>query len=419
MREVAAVAEIDISVAIAAMLVCLAVEAFFSGSEIAVVSADRMKLRQDAANGSKGAALALKMLERPEWLLSTSLVGTNAAVVTNTTIATGLAIHLLGDGHSWVAVALVTPLIWIFGEIVAKSVAQQHANVITPRAIYVLRVASAVFWPILAVFALLSRALASIMGGPRRNPFTMREEIRSMIEMSPAEDDIRPEEKRMIHRVFSFGETTAGEIMVPLIDVIAIERRAKTKEAIAMAVERAHKRLPVYDQRVDKIIGTLNTLDLLTEDDASPIEPFVRPVMYVPPSKNLEDLLVAFRSDDEHTAVVVDEFGGAEGIVMLEDILEEVVGDLQDEFDSTVGASPKIQRISRNHYIVSARVEIETFNETLGLTLPEGDYETVAGFLIKATGEIPDTGDVIKHDNITFTIVDATQQAIREVRVRW
>lgn len=412
-------AEIDLTLPILAIVLCLAIEAFFSGSEIAVVSADRLKLRHDAANGSKGAALALKMLERPEWLLSTTLVGTNAAVVTNTTIATGLAIHFLGEGHAWVAVAAMTPLIWIFGEIVAKSVAQQRADAITPRAIYVLRIASFLFWPILAVFALLSRGLSSVMGGPRRNPFTLREEIGSMIEMSVTEGDIRPEEKTMIRRVFSFGETTAGEIMVPLIDVVAIERHAKTKEAIALAIERAHKRLPVYDQRVDKIIGTLNTLDLLTEGDTAPIEPFVRPVLYVPPSKNLEDLLVAFRNDDEHTAVVVDEFGGAEGIVMLEDILEEVVGDLQDEFDETVGASPKIQRIGRNHYVVNARVEIETFNETLSLNLPEGDYETVAGFLIRETGEIPETGEVIKYHNITFTIIDATQQAIREVRVRW
>jgi CBS domain containing-hemolysin-like protein len=401
------------------MLCLLAVEAFFSGSEIAVVSADRLKLRHDAANGSKGAALALKMLERPEWLLSTTLVGTNAAIVTNTTIAAGLAIHVLGEGHAWVAVAALTPLIWIFGEIVAKSVAQQRADAIAPRAIYVLRAASILFWPILAVFALLSRGVAVITGGPRRNPFTLREEIRSMIEMSAAEGDIRPEEKTMIRRVFSFGETTAGEIMVPLIDVVAIERRAKAKEAIALAVERAHKRLPVYDHRVDKIIGTLNTLDLLNEEDNTPIEPFVRPVLYVPPGKNLEDLLVAFRSDDEHTAVVVDEFGGAEGIVMLEDILEEVVGDMEDEFDDTVGASPKIQKIGRNHYVVNARVEIETFNETLGLHLPEGDYETVAGFLIAETGEIPEKGEVITYQNITFTVVDATQQAIREVRVRW
>jgi putative hemolysin len=412
-------ADIDLTWPILAIALCLAVEAFFSGSEIAVVSADRLKLRHDAANGSKGAALALKMLERPEWLLSTTLVGTNAAIVTNTTIAAGLAIHILGEGHAWVAVAAMTPLIWIFGEIVAKSVAQQRADVITPRVIYVLRFASILFWPILAVFALFSRGLATVMGGPRRNPFTLREEIRSMIDMSATEGDIRPEEKTMIGRVFSFGETTAGEIMVPLIDVVAIERHAATRDAIALAIERAHKRLPVYDQRIDKIIGTLNTLDLLTEDGNTPIEPFVRPVLYVPPSKNLEDLLVAFRNDDEHTAVVVDEFGGAEGIVMLEDILEEVVGDLQDEFDETVGASPKIQRIGRNHYVVNARVEIEAFNETLGLILPEGDYETVAGFLIRQSGEIPETGAVIKYQTITFTIIDATQQAIREVRVRW
>ncbi len=408
----------EILIAVLVILVCLATEAFFSGSEIAVVSADRIKLRHDAANGSRGAKLALKMLENPEWLLSTTLTGTNVAVVTNTTVATALVVSLLGESYGWVAVIVVAPLIWIFGEIVAKSVFQQRADDITPVAVFALRFFSILFWPILFTFAMISRALSRALGGHAGNPFTLREEIRTFLEMSPVSGDILPEEQTMIRRVFDFSETTAGEIMVPLIDVVGIERGASCGEAIRCAVESKHKRLPVFDERIDQISGSLNALDILLQEDDKPIEPFIRPVVYVPASKSIGELLVEF-SKSEVTVVVVDEFGGSEGIVMLEDVLEEVVGELEDEFDEKVAGQPMIRKIDRNHALMSARVDIDTINDTLDLSLPEGDYETVAGFLISLTGEIPAVGDVIKYQQITFTVTHATQQAIQEVRARW
>jgi len=408
----------DILIAVPIILVCLALEAFFSGSEIAVVSADRIKLRHDAENGSAGAKLALKMLEKPEWLLSATLTGTNVAVVTNTTVATALVIALFGENYSWVAVVAVAPLIWIFGEIVAKSVFQQRADTITPIAIFALRLFSIVFWPFLWTFATISRLLVRTLGGTEKNPFTLREEIRTFIEMSPVAGDIDPEEKSMIRRVFDFGETTADEIMVPLIDVVGIEKDVTCGEAIRCAVECQHKRLPVYDERIDRITGSLNTLDILLRGKDEPIAPFVRPVMYVPGSKSIGALLVELSKRDV-TVVVVDEFGSSEEVVMLEDVLEEVVGELEDEFDEKSAGEPMIRQIDRNHVIMNARVEIETINDTFDFSLPEGDYDTIAGFLISLTGKIPAIGDVVKYQEITFTVVRATQQAIQEVRVRW
>lgn len=400
------------------VLTCLVIEAFFSGSEIAIVSANRVKLRHDAARGSRGARVALKMLEKPEWLLSTTLIGTNIAVVTNTTVATGLIIELLGEAYGWVAVLLVAPLIWIFGEIVPKSAFQQRADEITPKTIFVLRFFSIVFWPILAVFAGLSGLLNRMFGGEETNPFTLREEIRAMIEMSPAKGDIQPGEQTMIRRVFSFSETAAGAIMVPLIEVVGIEKVSTCGEAIQCAVESQHKRLPVYDGRIDRIVGTLNTLDLLLEESDAPIEPYVRPVRYVPATKSIEALLAEFSQGDV-TAVIVDEFGGSEGIVMLEDILEEVVGDLEDEFDETFSAEPAIRKMGENHYIVSARVETDRLSRRLDIALPEGEYETVGGLLNSLVGEIPAVGHIITCGDITFTVLRATKQAVQEVRVHW
>lgn len=410
----------EIVVPIVIMLICLASEAFFSGSEIGVVSADRMTLRHKAAKGSRGARLALTMLERPEWLLSTTLVGTNISVVLNTTMATALMIHLFGEQYAWLAIVIVAPLIWIFGEIVAKAVFQQRANVLTPKAIFVLRGASYLFLPILAVFSVLTRLLAKILGGGEiRNPFTLREEIAIMMDMSSIQGDIQPTERRMIRRVFNFGETTAADIMVPLIDVVGVARDRTCGEARALAVEHAHKRLPVFDGRIDRIVGTLNVLDLLQESPEKPIEPFVREAHFVPGSINIEKLLSDFRSGAGIMAVVVDEFGGAQGIVMLEDILEVIVGDLEDEFDMPEKTGARVRKLGERDYLASARVQLSELKEKVGVELPSGDYETLAGFLLAIRKSMPHTGTVIRHDNVSFTVERATQQAIHEVRIRW
>jgi len=411
---------LDVTVTILIMVLCLAAEAFFSGSEIGIVSADRMQLRHKAAQGSRGARLALSMLEKPEWLLSTTLVGTNVSVVTNTTMATALTIHLFGEQFAWLAIIIVAPLIWIFGEIVAKSVFQQRADAMTPFAIFVLRGASYLFLPILAVFSVLTRTLTRILGGGvARNPFTLREEIVTMMEMSAAEGDIPPLERRMIRRVFHFSETTAEEIMVPLIDVAGVAKDSSCREARRLAMQNAHKRLAVYDQRVDRIVGSLNVLDLLNQDPEKPIEEFVQPAHFVPGSIGIGSLLSDFREGAGIMAVIVDEFGGAEGIVMLEDILEVIVGELEDEFDAPGTAGTWVRRLGERHYLVSARLELQRLEEELGLEIPEGDYETLAGFLLERAKAIPRAGTMIRHGDITFTVERGTLQALQEIRIRW
>ncbi len=410
----------DILITILIMLICLVAEAFFSGSEIGVVSADRIKLRHEAAQGSRGAKLALKMLEKPEWLLSTTLVGTNIAVVTNTTMATALMIQLFGKEYSWLAIPIVAPLIWIFGEIVAKSVFQQRADALTPRVIFLLRAASLIFLPILAVFSVLTRLLAKMLGGGEaKNPFTLREEIATMMEMSATEGDILPVERRMIRRMFNFGETTADKIMVPIIDVVGVERGATCDEARQLAVEHAHKRLPVYDGRIDKIVGVLNALDLLEQEDDTSLEPFIRSVHYVPGSVSIETLLADFRGGAGTMAIVVDEFGGAEGIVMLEDILEVVVGELEDEFDAPAAAEGWVRKLGEGDFRANARIALGLLAEETGIKLPSGDYQTLAGFLIDLAKAIPKEGAILQYRNTTFTVELATGQAIKEVRIQF
>jgi putative hemolysin len=411
---------LDILVTLLVMLICLAAEAFFSGSEIAVVSADRAKLRHQAATGSKGARLALEMLKRPEWLLSTTLVGTNIAVVTNTTMATALMIQLFGPAYSWLAVVLVAPLIWVFGEIVPKSVFQQRTDVITPRAIFALKFFSYLFYPILLVFSLLVRVLTKLVGGKTdENPFTLREEIQTMMGMSPEQGDIEPIEQGMIRRLFNFGETTAREVMMPLIDVAAVERGASCREALEVAIETSHVRIPVYEERVDQIVGMLDTLELLGVDGNAPILPFVKPVTYVPPGKGIQDLLLGMRESGEQITVVVDEYGGVEGIVSIEDILEEVVEDIHDEYDDQESASEWMRRLDERTWLVSARVDLDSLMQALDIDLPKGRYASLAGFLLDKAKDVPQTGTVLEYQGIRFSIQRATPRVIQEVKVSW
>ncbi len=401
------------------IIVCLlALEAFFSGSEMGVVSADKMRLRHEAAKGSRGARLILKMLEKPEWLLSTTLVGTNICVVGNTTVATGAVVRLFGEQYAWLAVVLLAPLIWVFGEVVPKSVFQQQANVIAPVVAYPLRLASWLFAPILALFTLLSRALSRMVGAKSENPFPLREAIMAMVETAHPGGDIHPAEKSMIQRVFRFGDTEARDIMVPLIDVVGIAQSATCGDVLQISAEKAHKRLPVYDERVDRIVGVVNALDLLLEDPELPLAPRVTVVQYVPGSKPIHQLLLDFRSTGGNLAVVVDEYGGAEGIVTLEDLIEEVVGDIEDEYDSAEEKLQWVKQLREGDYLVSARTELATVKEKLRLDLPDGDYETLGGFLLDMLGDIPSAGETVRYRRATFTIERATPLTILEVRVR-
>ena len=240
-----------------------------------------------------------------------------------------------------------------------------------------------------------------------------------MMEMSAAEGDILPVERRMIRRVFNFGETTAEQIMVPLIDVVAVARDERCGEARRIAVAHAHKRLPVYDERVDRIVGSLNVLDLLEQEDARPVQPFVRQVHYVPGTVSIEALLSDFREGAGTMATVVDEFGGARGIVMLEDILEVIVGELEDEFDAPDAAEALLRELGERDYLVGAHIELQRLNEEIGIELPAGNYETLAGFLMAISRSIPPVGAIIRYQDISFTVERATAQATQEIRIRW
>lgn len=400
------------------ILLCLLVEAFYAGSEIAVVSADRLKLRHQAAKGSKGAQLAMEMLRKPEHLLTTTLVGINIGIVTNSSLSALLAIDLLGKENAWVGILISAPLIWVFGEIVPKSVFQQKADVLAPRIIYVLKASSYLFYPIILVFTMFFKVITFFFGGKaKKNPFGLREEIGLVLQMQAQETDILPMEKSMIRRLFNFGETQARDIMVPLIELKTLEQGATCGQALRLSGSCSHLVLPVHAGRVDNVIGYVNITDFLGFPDQKSIKPHIKPVLYAPGTKSIESLLATFQESGEQLAVIVDEFGGCEGMVTLEDILERVVGDMRDEYDTGERMTTWWNKVGPGKWLVNPRIRLVALQDELGIHLPDGHYETLGGFLLDHFQEIPKEGDSMRTADATFTVTKAALQAIREVEI--
>ena len=242
-----------------------------------------------------------------------------------------------------------------------------------------------------------------------------REELQMVVKAGADEVDLETVERTIIQRILHFSQTMVREAMIPLIEVVAIPETYLVSQALDEFRRGPFSRLPVYRRRIDNIIGVLHSFELLGEKDTSQsIKKFIRPVRFVPETKRADQLLLEMQQLGSHLVVAVDEYGGAVGIVTLEDLLEEVVGEIADEFDRDILVFEKLQE---GLYLVNARMEIEALNESLNLNLPLGNYHTLGGFLIKQVGDIPRLGEQIRYKNLLFTVRNGDLRTIKEVEV--
>jgi putative hemolysin len=402
----------SLEVVVLVVLVCLLLQAFFAGSEIAIVSCDKVKMKALADKGSKSAKLVLDSFVNIERFVSTSLVGINLSLITSTIVLTFFIQDYLGKGGEFYAILILSPLVVIFGQVVPKAVFQRRRNTIVLFAIYPLWVASRVFAPILFMINIFVRALLNLIGSTE-NPFITREELLHAIDTG----NNRPHEdysEKMIRRIFRFSETKIDEIMIPLIQVVAISEDTKVRDAIKMINETGHSRIPIYKDRVDNITGMLIAFYLLGANPEEPVKNHARTPFYVPETKLVDELLDEMKKGRAGMAVVVDEYGGAVGVITLEDILEEVVGEIEDEYDKGIKFWRKV---SENEYLINTKIELDDLNEELRLSIPEGDYDTLSGFLLTEFGSIPNVGDKISHRNYTFIVTKASSRLIEEAKL--
>jgi CBS domain containing-hemolysin-like protein len=416
---------IEIVLLILALLILLLLKGFFSGSEIALVNCDKVKLNARANQGHNGAKSVLRLFRTPDVLLGTTLVGTNIATVALTTLGTLAMIRAFGPQGDLYAFLVLTPLLLILGEIVPKSVFQQKSDLIAPIAIYPLRAFSFLFYPIVFVFSRIARLVARIVGAGKieQNLFNTREQIRAVVEMAERTSSVDAFDRGRIKRVIRFAETTVAEAMIPMAEITAININRSMKRAIAMVRKRGYNRLPVYTRNTSNIIGvvTLTTWDLLDPElPGKSLEELMKPALYISPYQTIDQLLPVLRDRDDHIAIVVDEFGSAIGIITMEDILEEVVGeiDVGYDFEEYVPRRPRIMvALADEVYLLDSRLAISEVNEFLELDLPTTEFHTIGGLMMARLRHIPKQGEQIIESGYRFTVEEATDRNIEKIRV--
>ena len=402
----------------------LLLEGFFSGSEIALVNADKIKLRAWAAQGNRGAQMVLKLFERPEVVLTTSLVGTNIAVVTLTTLGTLMMIEWFGELGDLFAVLLFTPLLLIFGEVVPKSVFQQNADQLAPIVVYPLGAFKALLLPLVITFSWVARlaARAAGGGGRDRNVFMTREQMRTIIDMAERGTSVDQFDRARIQRAVRFADTTVGEAMVPMAEMVAVNRTHGTAKAIKLVRQHGFNRLPIYEENIGNVVGvvTLTVWQLMEEElERTPLSELTQPALYVSPLQNIDKLLPQLREREDHMAVVVDEFGSAIGMITMEDILEEVVGEIEVGYDFDEYRPKRkrqYRRVADGDYLLDSRVPISELNELLEIQLPATEFHTAGGFVENRLRHIPANGEWVEEAGWRFTVEEANERAVVKLR---
>jgi len=407
-----------VTIEIILFLVCLLLSGFFSSSEVALISITRAKVRALLNQGRKGAK-ALDTLKRStDTILITILIGNNIANVAAASLATAIAIGIYGDVGIGIATGVTVVLMLVFGEIGPKMYASRHTEDLALRVARPILYLSKVLYPVLWVSDQINRQFAFRPGVAE--PVVTEEEIKEWIDVGEEEGTIEEQERDMLYSVLRFGDTTVREVMTPRIDVVMIEDASTIENALSIFNETGFSRIPVYHEQIDNVVGLLNVKDVFSAVVRQQTSAMIRELMYepyfVPESKKIDELLKELQVKKQHMAVVLDEYGSFAGIVTVEDMLEELVGEIMDEFDEE---EPEVQQVEENVYLVDAQAWVEHLNEDLDLVLPLTDaYESIGGLVIDRLGHIPRRGEVVKLEESNITLVVMQMRGRRLVKVK-
>ena len=399
----------------------LVLSAFFSGSETALLAANKLRLRQLHEAGSARAGTVRRLLEEPGRVLTALLVGNNIVNVAATVFATAILVQVWGPQRGPLyALIGMTLLLLVVGEITPKTFAAKYADRLA------MWVSRPVGWltvllsPVIRVLSLLSNLLLWPLGGrvDLASPLVTEEEIRLLVKVGEEEGLIQEDEREMIHSIFEFGDTVAREVMVPRIDMVCVADTDTVADALRVVREEGHSRLPVYHESIDQIVGVVHVKDLVpfVQDGRgqTPVKEASRPGYFIPESKPLDSLFREMRRRKAHLAIVVDEYGGTAGLVTIEDLLEEIVGPILDEYDVE---EKLFEIVNESVALVDGRVSLEEVNEHLGLDLPVGEVDTVGGFVYSLLGHVPAQGESVTYDGVELFVEGLEGHRVARVRV--
>jgi len=392
-----------------------------STAEVALLAANRQRLRQRADAGEARARRALRLIADPVRVHSTLLVADTLANVGAAAVAVVLFLRWWGPGAAALAAFLVTAaLLLLLGEMVPRALGARFADRLAPVLAAPVQVLAVGLAPLVRALALAGRVVVLPLGARvRPNALVTEEEIRLLVERGEAEGVIEQDEREMIHSIFEFGDTVAREVMVPRIDMEAIEDTATVRQAVDRLVATGHSRLPVFHESLDNIVGVLYYKDLLRPLAAgladAPVRQFMRPAYFIPESKRLDELFREMQRRKVHMAVVVDEYGGTAGLVTLEDLLEEIVGPILDEYDVE---EPLVEVVSDREAVVAGRMHLEEVNDLLHLALPVGEVDTIGGFVTSLLGRVPEAGERVAYDGVEIVVERVDGPRVAAVRIR-
>lgn len=403
-----------------AMAFFLVLRAFYAGSETALVSASRTLIKGEAARGSRRAQIVKELMDWPEGMLAMTLVGTNLTSVIVSQVGLGLTAQLVAgaEAAAFAATLLTTTLVLIFGEILPKTICRARANELTLRFAYPLWLSRTLFAIPVHLLTRLTGFLAEQLGrrATRPSPQMVRSELHLMATLGEKSGGIERDQRQMIHSVLEFGSRTLRHVMVPLVEIVAVEKNSELEALLRLAAETGHSRIPVYDRRIYNIIGFVHVLDVIhSDDEPRSIEAFLRTdVRFHSESKHIGAVLRAVQSSGNSMVFAVDEYGGTVGLVTIEDMVEEIVGEMLDERD----AEATFRLLDSHQLECDGRAEIDVLVDTYGVPLNRSaDYETIAGFVLESTDSIPVRGDQVVTDELTITVLDAHPRGIRRVRI--
>ncbi len=407
---------LQLTILVVSLLFC----AFASAAETSFTSISRIKLKNLVEEGDAKGIEIDHLLANPNKFLSTILVINSVAVIVASSMATVLALRYAGSLGDLIATILISLIVLIFCEITPKTAAVQNPLRWAKIFVRPVRDAAWVLQPIVWSLGAITTSLVRVMGGQVKHggPFVTEEELRLLVTVGEEEGVLEEDETEMIHSIFEFADTTVREVMIPRIDMVTLESDATVDEAVDLALQGGFSRIPVYKESIDDIIGVLYTKDMLKQlrenHNALLIRDLVRPAYFVPETKKLDDLLREMQQNHVHMVIVVDEYGSVAGLVTIEDLVEEIVGDIQDEYDRE---EKLYEQINENEYIFAAKISIDEFNELMDTRLDDSDYETLGGFLYAQLDKIPNVGDTATFNNLTFTVLTTRGRRITQVKV--
>lgn len=393
---------------------------FFSASETALMSLSKIRIRYMKEEGVKGAKLVGSLTDNPNSLLTSILVGNNVVNIAATSISTSLFMSLYGENGVPIATAVMTILVLIFGEITPKTIAANNTEKVALVVSRPIKTIIVILKPIVGVFNMITWVIFKILGVQDKGiqPYITEEELKTMVNVSHEEGLLEIEEREIINNVFEFGDMQAKEAMVQRLDIVAIDVEDSYEEIIELFKTEKLSRMPVYEETIDDIIGILNIKDIIFLSDEEiakfNIKEYIRDPFFTYEFKKITQLLEEMKKDKSQMAIVVDEYGGTAGLITIEDLVEVIVGDIEDEYDEE---EDEIEVISSNEFLVEGSTKISDVNEVLDINLESEEFDSIGGYIIGYIKHIPEENEVIEVDGVKFNIESVDKNRIKKIRI--